>query len=312
MALPRLSRSKRPAGIVGLDIDTLFLAGVQASEGRVVNAASVELAPGLVRDGEVQEPGELGAALKAFFKESGLPGRVRIGVANQQILMRELELPRIEDREQLEAAVRFQAAEAIAMPLDEAVLDFQVVGESTNLEGQPRLRVIVVAARESMVNRVVEAARGAGLKPEGIDLNAFALVRALGDPADAGDSARVYCHIAGVSNLAVALGSTCLFTRTLVLPDEEQADHDAGELAEQIRLSIDAYMSRPDARWVGEVVLSGPGARRHDLAGELSELVGVSARVADPLPNLDLTGMPEGEDPHRHTVAAGLALGAAA
>ena len=53
---------------------------------------------------------------------------VRLGVANQQIVVRVVELPRIEDEKQRDAAVRFQAAEAIAMPLDEAVLDHQVAG----------------------------------------------------------------------------------------------------------------------------------------------------------------------------------------
>ena len=43
-----------------------------------------------------------------------------------------------------------------------------------------RERVLVVAARQSMVDRLVEAVNGAGLKPNGIDLNAFALVRMLG------------------------------------------------------------------------------------------------------------------------------------
>ena len=53
---------------------------------------------------------------------------MRLGVANQQIVVRLLELPRIEDEKQRDAAVRFQASEAIAMPLDEAVLDHQVAG----------------------------------------------------------------------------------------------------------------------------------------------------------------------------------------
>src|SRR2546430_11711514 len=45
----------------------------------------------------------------------------------------------------------FGSAEAIAMPLDEAVLDYQVVGQATSAEGSPRLRVVVVAARQAMI-----------------------------------------------------------------------------------------------------------------------------------------------------------------
>src|ERR671935_915945 len=173
---------KNPRGSVGLDLDGGFVAAVQAQDGRISRAASAELPAGVITDGEVTDVEGLSAALKDFFSGSGLPNRVRLGVSNQQIVVRHLELPVIEEPSELAAAVRFQAAEAIAMPLDEAVLDYQVVGQATSAEGSPRLRVVVVAARQAMIERFVQGVRGAGLKPEGIDLNAFALVRALAKP----------------------------------------------------------------------------------------------------------------------------------
>src|SRR5205814_2039789 len=145
--------------------------------------------------------------------------------------------------------------------------DHRVLGEPVRTGGAGRPRIVVVAARESMVARVVEAVRGAGLRPEGIDLNAFALVRTLALPADSAESARVYCHLAGVTNLAIAIGPICLFTRPLSTAWQEDDEQTAAAaLAEEIRLSVDFYMAQPDARWVGEVVLSGPGARREGLA----------------------------------------------
>jgi type IV pilus assembly protein PilM len=208
------------------------------------------------------------------------------------------------------------------MPLDEAVLDYQVVGQATSAEGSPRLRVVVVAARQAMIERFVDGVRGAGLKPEGIDLNAFALVRALAKQAAAAPAAEgefssptdqlacVYCHLGGVTNLAVAVGTNCLFTRPLSTDWTDQGDHVASALAEEIRLSIDFYMAQPDARPVGEVQLSGPGSTHEGLAEQLSALIHLPVAVADPLGGLDVNGAMNGEDPHRHTVAAGLALGA--
>jgi type IV pilus assembly protein PilM len=309
MALSLGKNSNR--GTVGLDLDGGFLSAVQTGSDGLVRAASMDLAPGIISDGEVTDVTALTEALKEFFKINNLPRRVRLGVSNQQIVVRHLELPKIEDERELEAAVRFQAAEAIAMPIDEVVLDQQVLGEVVTPEGAARLRVVVVAARESMISRVIEAVRGAGLKPEGIDLNAFALVRALAHPADTAETARVYCHLGGVTNLAIALGSTCLFTRPLSTAWDVQEDENiAGALAEEIRLSIDFYMAQPEARWVGEVVLSGPGARRAGLAHELAGLIEMPVTVAEPLGMLQATNLPVGEDPYRHTVATGLALGA--
>jgi type IV pilus assembly protein PilM len=198
------------------------------------------------------------------------------------------------------------------MPLDEVVLDHQVVGEAVTPEGSPRLRVVVVAARESMISRVVEAVRNAGLRPEGIDLNAFALVRTLSVPSDSTETARVYCHLGGVTNLAIAVGTSCLFTRPLSAQWDTEDEGVASALAEEIRLSIDYYMAQPEARWVGEIVLSGPGSRRAGLSDELSGLIEVPVTVAEPLGRLQAGKLPPDEDPCRHTVAAGLALGMAA
>jgi Tfp pilus assembly PilM family ATPase len=181
--------------------------------------------------------------------------------------------------------------------------------------------VVVVAARKAMIERFVDSVRGAGLKPEGIDLNAFALVRALAKPAAAealagalpsDQTACVYCHLGGVTNLAVAVGNECLFTRPLSTDWREEGELVAPALAEEIRLSIDFYMAQPDARPVGEVQLSGPGSTIESLAEDLSALIHLPVAVADPLGGLDVNGGLDEEDPHRHTVAAGLALGAAA
>jgi type IV pilus assembly protein PilM len=173
------------------------------------------------------------------------------------------------------------------------------------------MQVVLVAARRSMVESLLEAVKGAGLKADGVDLDAFALVRTLvsgGDGAD--EQARVFCHLAGVTNLAIAVGPACFFTRPL---SSVWDDEDAGSrLADEIRLSIDYYMTQPQAQPVGEVVLSGPGSAEEDLVESLGVHLGLPVRVAWPLGGLDVSGMAQNEDPHRYTVAAGLSLGAAA
>jgi type IV pilus assembly protein PilM len=296
--------------IAGLDIDGRFLAGVVASPGRIEQAASTELPEGLIQDGEVLNAEALAAAIKDFVAGAGLPKRVRLGVSNQQIVVRVIELPPIEDREEREMAVRFQAAEAIAMPLDEAILDHQVAGASVAPDGSPRMRVVLVAARRAMVESVVEAVKAAGLKPDGIDLDAFALVRMLAEDHEAEDAARVFCHLGGVTNLAIAVGSSCLFTRPLSVGVE--AEDSAGKLADDIRLSIDYYMAQPEAKPVGEVVLSGPGSQDEELVETLGGLLSIPVTVAEPLRGLDAAVVSPTEDPRRYTVAAGLALGTAA
>ena len=306
-------RKNSSGGSVGLDIDGRYLAAAQVEGGRVVRGASLDLPEGLVSDGEVVNRDGLADALKSFVTEAGLPKSVRLGVANQQIVVRVVELPRIEDEKQRDAAVRFQAAEAIAMPLDEAVLDHQIAGYVDAPDGTPRMQVVLVAARRSMVEALLDAAKQAGLKPEGIDLDAFALVRTLasnGDGEGPGESACVFCHLGGVTNLAIAVNSACYFTRPLSAVWD---DEDAGaRLADEIRLSIDYYMTQQQAKPVGSVILSGPGSADEQLVESLGVHLGLPTTVAPPLGVLDRSALNAGEDPHRLTVAAGLAMGRAA
>ena len=208
---------KRTAGrtVVGLDIEPGFIAATQVhadGEGLAIErAASMPLAPGILRDGEVVDADALADTLRELFAANKLGKRVRIGVANQRIVMRTIDLPPLTDAKEIAAALRFQAQEHIPMPLDQTVLEHQSLGLVDTAEGQ-RTRVVLVAARRDMVERLHGAARAAGLRPAGIDLSAFAMIRALHDGRP---GATLYVSVAGMTNLALAEGTTCVFTRAV-------------------------------------------------------------------------------------------------
>src|SRR5262249_53190334 len=152
-----------------------------------VQVSSFGLAPldsGVVRDGEIQQPDELGDAIKNLFADRKLPRDVHLGIANQQVAVRTLRLPRIGSNDELGAAVRFAAQAHIPMPLDRAIMDWQVVPTPPNPDGTPSetIEVVAVAARREMLAPAVEAVKRAGLRLVGIDHSAFALIRALSRP----------------------------------------------------------------------------------------------------------------------------------
>jgi type IV pilus assembly protein PilM len=205
------------ADVVGLDIQPGFVAAVQARvNGSIIaeRAASVDLPADTVRDGEVLDEVALADALRELFRDSGLGKRVRIGVANQRTVLRTLELPPVTDQKELAAAVMFQAQDQVPMPLNNAVLDFHPLGIVDTPAG-PRQRVVLVAAQRDMIERLLGAVRSAGLTPEGVDLSAFALIRSL-YTRDAEDDSRVlYLNVDGLTNLAIAEGTVCRFTRVV-------------------------------------------------------------------------------------------------
>jgi type IV pilus assembly protein PilM len=218
----KLPGGRRGRSLVGLDIQPGYIAAAQAHVNggiSVQHAAGAPLAPDALREGEVLDERTLSDALRELFTDGRLGKRVRIGLANQRTVLRTLELPPVTDRKQLAAAVRFQAEDQVPMPLASAVLDFHSLGIFETPEG-PRQRVIVVAAQREMVERLLRAVRHAGLRPEGVDLSAFALIRSLYLPVtpgagDASSERVLYLNVGGLTNMAIAEGTVCRFTRVV-------------------------------------------------------------------------------------------------
>ena len=145
------------------------------------------LRTGVVVGGELREPDALAAALKVFFAKNKLPRKnVRLGIASNRIGVRILDIVGIDEEKQLANAVQFRAQEALPIPLDEAVLDYRRARRVGRRRGQSVKRVLLVVAYRDLVDRYVSACRKAGIALAGIDLEAFALLRALAAPADRG------------------------------------------------------------------------------------------------------------------------------
>lgn len=340
--IPLRPPSRRSRRLVGLDIEPGAIHVAEAAPGPdgrpvVQRAATRALEPGIVRDGEIVDGDALAAALREVFEAHGFDRRVRIGVANQRIVVRTMELPPISDPKELAQAVAFQAPAEVPMPLDQAVVDHVPLGIVETPEG-PRARVMLVAARRELIDRVLSVARQAGLKPEGVDLAAFALVRSLGDRSD---SPVAYLAIGGSVNLVVSRGGHCLFTRVIaggletlaielaerrqvpveqarvelaegLAPESEPATAPEPSVAQalladgvrriagEVRTSLDFHLSGDDAA-VQRLVVTGAGAAVPGVAEGLAEHLLLPVQRA-------AVAAPDDHEPERFTVAAGLTV----
>jgi type IV pilus assembly protein PilM len=277
--------------VVGLDIQPGFAAAVQAKVNgslQAERAAVMPLGADTMRDGEVMDDSALSDVLRELFADSGLSKRVRVGVANQRTVLRTLELPPVTDRKELAAAVSFQAQDQVPMPLNNAVLDFHPLGVVDTPNG-PRQRVVLVAAQRDMIERLLTAIRRAGLTPEGIDLSAFALIRCLYRP-QADDTGRVlYLNVDGLTNLAIAEGKICRFTRVVGSGLEgmaaELAERRSIPLAEARSLVASVDVSTPPPAEHAQVLI--PVAEKPVPAAPLAGEAGV-APDAESAPDGDL------------------------
>jgi type IV pilus assembly protein PilM len=202
---------------IGIDIDRGSIKAVQISSsggGYVLQHVGYHrLPPGTIIEGEVADHDLLAAEIKEFWDAHSFKGKaVTIGVSNQKVVVRLLDFPHMEP-EDLEGAISFEAQDHIPMPLDEAVLDYVVLGpreERSDLD-----RVLVVAAQREMISRYTSAVRTSGLRPAGVDVKALSLTRStLPDPFFGEDGAVLLLDVgAEITNLVVADQGNPVLTR---------------------------------------------------------------------------------------------------
>lgn len=209
--------------VVGLDIGTSAVratevafgsGGPAAGNGTLQRFGQVDLPPGAVRDGEVVEQAIVSHAIKQLWQQAGFSTKdVVLGVGNQRVIVREMELPWM-PLAQLKASLPYQVQELLPVAGGDALLDFFPTGEHTGERGRT-VRGMLVAAQRDTVAANVLAVEGAGLRPTMVDLNAFALVRALSRGA-AGAGTVAFVDIgARVTNVVVAVRGVPALVRVI-------------------------------------------------------------------------------------------------
>lgn len=311
--------------IVGLDIGTSAVRAAQVSSGRggyVLNAfAQVPLPPGAVAEGEVRDRAAVADALATLWKRAKLRSkRVVVGVANQRVVVRQVDLPFLEEKE-FRGALKFQVADHIPMPVEDAELDYQIIEDYETSNGEHLMRVLLVAAATDMVHGFVSAVSDAGLEPAGVDLGPFAVARAIspvvrGEMGAQGAEAIIDVG-AGISSVLVHVGGEPRFVRILLtggddltqsLASELKISDDEAEavkmdlgrgmgspgaqrilkarvdsLVEEIRGSIDYYASQEEAERVTSAIVTGGASLAAGLMPRLEQTLRVPLHRGAPL-----------------------------
>ena len=319
-----------PASI-GLDIGSSAVRAAQVRQGRhgseLERIGTVILPDGSVRNGEIVQPGVVIDAIKHLWKSAKLKGRkVSVGLANQQVVVRRLDLPWMSESE-LRASLPFQVDGMIPIPVDEAVLDFCYLGEREGENGEHLVRILVIAALRTMVDEILAVVRQAKLAPVGIDLDAFAALRAM-TPPDllADDTAELLVDVGStVTDLVVHQNGSPHFVRTVLFGgqnvtralaqalamNDEQAEVTKLELAaghaalpaddpatvaiggqtrqliEEIRSSIDYCSAQRDIPAITRIVLTGGASQWPGLAEQMADQLGLDITTGSPLHALD-------------------------
>jgi type IV pilus assembly protein PilM len=236
--------------LIGLDVGTNAVTVAEVSAGNIPRLdlfAQVALPRDAMREGEVADDHAVSEAVERLRAEVGLKKTpVRVGLASPRVIVRQVEMP-LMTKDELGSALKFQAGELIPIPIDDAVLDFAIVGTDTHEDGQQTMRVLLAAAQEATVARLVAAVEAGGLPVAAVDLMALALTRALAgsvpvlQPAMAGGGVGLADHGVGaegivsfgggVTTITIHEGGIPRFVRVLGTGGRELTDAIATDLA---------------------------------------------------------------------------------
>ena len=310
---------------IGLDIGTSVVRAAELSFGRggltLERFGQVVLPDGAVRDGEVVDVDAVSHTLRQLWSATGFGHkRVMMGVANQRVIVRQLELPWME-QDELRASLAFQVQDFLPMAVDQAELDFFPLEQVTAEGGAGTLRGLLVAAARDTVLANVRCAERAGLTVVGVDLSSFAVLRAMGRQTALEVDTEALIDIgARVTNIIVHSAGVPRFVRILLMGGQDVTDAVAARLGvdmehaeglkqqyahaghgeeldlvtqtvatiaqdfvDEIRGSLDYYGASNPGAPVERIVLSGGGSRLDGLVERLQTSTRLPVVEGDPL-----------------------------
>ena len=168
---------------IGLDISTgsIKVAEVYITNREPIlsNVGIIMLPDGVVREGEIDDPAAMAEYIRELWKQNKIGKRkVTLGISNQKVIVRPMDLPYMPE-EELENAVKYQVQEFIPIPIEDAIIGYEVVDEYMTGEEERMQTILLAAAYRQMISSFIEAVTGAGLTPAAVELKAFAMVRSL-------------------------------------------------------------------------------------------------------------------------------------
>ncbi|MGE5527880.1 MAG: type IV pilus assembly protein PilM [Patescibacteria group bacterium] len=210
-----------PKVCIGLDIGTSAVKAIQLSrmgESYTLTRAGVVPIPlGAIEGGTVRDTATVAQLVTRLLRQARIGGRrVMVAVAGQGVLIRSQKFPPM-TRKELAGAIRWEAEKYIPFPIDEAVLDFDVVGATPDTGEQ---EVMIVAAQRSIIDSHIEVLKEAKLQALAMDVQPFALARSLGShlsTAMEGQAANVALIDvgAGTTDLVIFREEVLRFTRII-------------------------------------------------------------------------------------------------
>ena len=320
MNLPFLSREDL---VVGVDIGSHAVKVCQLKRTdkayKVINLGSAILPEGAVDDGTLDDPEVVGEIIGELFKNLKIKNKkIGFSISGYSVIVKKVNLAVMTEKE-LEEHIESEAEQYIPFDIDDVYMDFQDM--KTNHGDDDQTDVMLVAAKNEVVDEYLEMLEGLDLKPVIVDVDGFALENtyeynypkkenvALVDIGASKMNINIISNGVSVVARDVVVGSRQLTEQIQSAFDLEFEEAEALKLGHipagdkqqqieeifsstctqwvlEIKKAIDLYhANNPDAP-LSRLVLSGGGSKVSGLIDFLANETGLSVELFNPFANM--------------------------
>ncbi len=161
---------------IGLDIGSGLIKLVVIDHGHgepeLTKVAITPVLADAIVEGEVMDPGIVADAIRGLFVTGGVKQKaVTCAVGGRDVIVKKIQMDRMKEADAREV-IRWEAEQHVPFDMENVELDFQIL--DPDAEGL-QMSVLLVAAKRELVESKVTLLTDAGLQPEVIDVDAFAL-----------------------------------------------------------------------------------------------------------------------------------------
>ncbi|HQJ56628.1 MAG TPA: type IV pilus assembly protein PilM [Caldisericia bacterium] len=168
--------------VIGLDLGSGYIKIAQLKETtKGLNLVNIGLLPtpkGAIENAKIVNPEDISEAIRTLLRMFSFIGkRVVASVSGQLVTVRTLTVDKLPETE-LNEVVKWEIQKILPYKLDEASIDYQILGVVPETEGK-KLSIIAAAASLDIINSIVSAIKLAKLEPVAIEIESFAELRLL-------------------------------------------------------------------------------------------------------------------------------------
>lgn len=174
---------KKNEEVCGIDIGSSTIKVVSAvrngKEFKFTRYASCPTPPATIKDGVIVDAGTLGETIRELLAANNFPENCHMisAVSGPSVVIRPIRMPQMPERE-LASAIQFQAESYLPYAVSEAQVSGIILRQSVP-DDPKNMDVLLVAAPKDMINNMRALIQSAGAIPEVVELEPFALLRAL-------------------------------------------------------------------------------------------------------------------------------------